>query len=101
MSRADVVSSTLLGITTSVGLYTAFLPDLREIRKTPPSSEDARSIRMGELAAGALTIGIGITATTMVHSPMPLALSIASALAMVCMYETILNAPATTKGTTP
>jgi len=95
MSRADVVSSSLLGITTSVGLYTAFLPKIPDIRKTPPSSDEAQSIRMGELAAGSLTVAIGLTASTLVKSPFPAALSIASALAMVCMYEMVLNAPAT------
>jgi hypothetical protein len=95
MSKADIVSSSLMGITTSVGLYTAFLPKINEIRKTPPTSDEATSIRMGELAAGALTVAIGMTASTLVKSPYPAALTIASALAMVCMYEMVLNAPAT------
>lgn len=97
MSKADVISSSLMGVTTSVGIFTAFLPKINEIRHTPPTSEEAKGIRTGEIAATALTVAIGATASTLVKSPYPVALSLASALAMVCMYEMILNTPATAK----
>jgi hypothetical protein len=87
----DIASATLMGITTSVGLYTAFLPKITEIRNTSPVSSEADAIRLGELAAGALTIGVGLTASSMTRSPYPFVLSIVAALAMVCMYETVLN----------
>lgn len=88
----SVVSASLLSVTSGIGVFTGLLPELSEVRKTLPDTDVANDVRMGEFAATALVVGIGVTATAMTKNPAPFIISIVSAIVLVSMYESVLHA---------
>lgn len=95
--RNQVASSVLLAVTTSVSTFTALLPPFAEVRKANKTDPDIRNdVRMGEAAASALVISIGLIASAMVDNHMPALVSVVAALALVGMYESILSHNAAT-----
>lgn len=100
---AQTVSVTMLSVTSSIGIFTSLLPPISEVRKTVAGSSDHRStvedVRMGELAAGALAIAIGITASSLSGSPLPGMASVVAAIGIIALYESILRATPVEKKT--
>lgn len=87
-------SIALLAVTSSVGVFTSFLPDLPDVRKSSPISDDMRrDVRVGEIAATALVVAIGFTASSLTGSPLPTVLAVGSALALIGLYESVLSTP--------
>lgn len=85
-------SAILLSVSQSVVVFTALLPPFAEIRKADKNDKDmVNDVRLGELAASALVIGIGVIASGVVNSPAPVAASVVCALALVGMYEGVLH----------
>lgn len=91
---ADAIGPTTLALTQAVGAFNAFLPHLSEIRKTDPNRDPsfAADVRMGEVAACALTVGVGAIATSMTGSSAPLVVAVIAAAGLVFMYESTLRA---------
>ncbi len=88
----QTTSVTLLSVTSSISIYTALLPPLSDVRKARGNQDVTNDVRMGELAATALTVAIGVSASAMVDSPIPGMVSVLAALTLVVMYETVLSA---------
>lgn len=81
-----------LAITQSVGAFQFFLPRLSDVRKANPSDADmAGDVRMGEVAAGALCIGIGAMVSSLSGSPYPAMVAILMTAILICVYETALR----------
>lgn len=99
--NSDTISASLLAVTSGVGLYTSFLPDMAEVRKAMPDDELSRDVRIGEVAATSLTVAIGVTASSLSKSVVPAMLSIVAAGGMIFMYESILRSPAPEKAANP
>lgn len=93
---AQTVSVTMLSVTSAVGVFTALLPPLKEVRQAVSSNSDYKStiedVRMAELAAGGVAIAVGITASSLSGTPVPAIASVVAALLIVGMYESILRA---------
>jgi hypothetical protein len=88
----QTASAIFLSVSTSIATFTALLPSLSEVRKADHNDPDAvADVRMGELAASALVVGIGVIATGVAGSPAPVAASILCALALVAVYESVLS----------
>ena len=87
----EAVSASLLAITASVGVFDNLLPQFSDVRKSLGELDMANDVRMGEVAAFALVVGIGVTATILTRSPIPATVSILSAAVLVLMYETALQ----------
>jgi hypothetical protein len=87
----QLTSVSLLAVTSSISLFPQLLPDLPTVRKTVSDPATINDVRMGEVAAAALAVAIGITGSTLTKSPIPATLAIVSALALVCMYESVLQ----------
>jgi len=84
-------SALLLSVTQSIAVFTALLPPFAEVRKGNKADPSIRDdVRMGEVAASALVIGIGVIASGVAGSPTPAMASIACAGVLVFMYETVL-----------
>lgn len=91
LTGADA-SGVLLAITQSVVVFTALLPEFREVRRANKNDPDMiKDLRVGEVAAVSLVVGIGFIASTVAGSPAPVIASVISALVLVAMYETVLN----------
>lgn len=97
MNRSQVASSVLLSVTTSVSTFTALLPPFSDVRKANKTDPDMRNdVRMGEAAASALVISIGLIASAMTDSHAPALVSVLAALILVAMYESVLSHNAAT-----
>lgn len=86
----NATASTLVAVTAGMTVFTSLLPPLHDVRKSIADEGMVNDVRMGEGAAAALTIGIGVVATGLSHSVSPLLFSILATAAMVVMYESVL-----------
>jgi len=86
----NVTAATLVSVTAGMTVFTSLLPPFHDVRKSISDEGMVNDVRMGEVASAALVIGIGLTATTLTRSPMPLLFSVAASAAMVVMYESVL-----------
>jgi hypothetical protein len=94
LPNPDIFGPSTLVLGQTVTAFQAFLPNFTEIRAAHPSTnpELAADVRMGEIAAGSLTIGVGIIASSLTGSPAPLVVGIITAGILVTLYESALNA---------
>jgi hypothetical protein len=61
------------------------------VRKASPTDHDARAdVRLGEAAASALVVGIGVIASGVTGTPGPAVASVLCALVLVGLYESVL-----------
>jgi hypothetical protein len=95
--NSDVASGTLLSVATGISVFTSLLPPLADVRKSVGDVDMIHDVRLGELASFGLVTSVGITASSLTNSPVPAMLSIVAALALVCMYESVLQATPTEK----
>lgn len=88
-----VIGPATLSLTTALGLFQAFLPSFSEMAKTNPEDnpEMVQDVRMGELAAGVLTLGIGGMMSALTGSPVPSYVAIVAATILVVLYESALR----------
>lgn len=89
---SDVTNAVLLSVTSSVGVFTAILPPLSDVRKAVGNADMTADVRMGEAAAGALVVGIGLVGSSLSNSPVPAMASVVFAGVLVCLYESVLVA---------
>jgi len=90
----ELIGPATLGVTTGIGAFTTFLPKLSDVRKADPLSDPAMAadVRLGEIAAVASTIGIGIITSSLTGSPIPAYTALAMSLVLVTLYECTLRA---------
>lgn len=90
--NSNAASATLLSVTNSVVVFTSLLPPFADVRKASPGDHDMRNdVRLGEAAASALVIGVGIVASGVSGSPAPTIISVIAAIVLVSMYESVLK----------
>jgi hypothetical protein len=85
-------SAALLAMTQAIAAFTTFLPPLAEVRKK--SIDDplfAGDVRVGELAAVSLTIGVGTIVSGLTGSNAPIVVSLITAFGLVVLYESTLR----------
>lgn len=72
--------------------FTTFLPSLADVRKAGPDNADmAGDVRLGEIAAGALALGIGAIASSLLGDPTPILVAAVMVVALIFVYETALR----------
>ena len=94
MTDPGVIGPAMLGMTQSISLFQTMLPKFSEIRKTNPEDNPAmvQDVRMGELAAVLLTLGIGGMTSALTGSSVPSVVAVTSAVGLVMLYESALRA---------
>jgi hypothetical protein len=76
----------------TISSFGNFLPSLSEIRKADPNDPDiAGDVRLGEIAASALAIGVGAIAGSLLGSPVPTFIAALTAIALIVIYENALR----------
>lgn len=103
-SSSDALGPAVIAIGQSVGAFQFFLPHLSEVRKSSidTNPDVAGDVRLGEVAASALTLGIGFMVTSLSGSAYPMYVAVLMCFILVCVYETALrsNLPLQPKKTT-
>lgn len=94
MPNPEIFGPATLVLGQSIGAFGTFMPKFTDIRAAHPSTnpELAADVRMGEVAASAITIGVGAIASSLTGSPAPMIVGILTALVLVSVYEGALNA---------
>lgn len=88
----ETIGPATLALTQSVGLFQTFLPKFSEIQRGSISDTGlASDVRMGELAASTLALGIGAMTSSLVGSPVPMLISVVSIVGLITLYETALR----------
>lgn len=82
-----------LSVTQGITAFNTFLPKLSEVRKANPQDNPdiAADVRMGEVAGCALTLGIGIIASSLTGSPAPTVSALIICFVLVTLYESTLH----------
>lgn len=88
----EILGPTTLAITQSVGLFTTFLPKFTDVKNgSPHDNEFCTDVRIGELAASTLTVGIGLIVSSLTGSPVPAMISVLMCALLMMLYERALN----------
>lgn len=83
---ALAVSSIAIGQTVSA--YQFFLPPLREVRQAGPDDQTmCRDVYVGQVAAGAVSIGVGMMLSFLTGSKLPAFISLFIALIIAGIYH--------------
>jgi hypothetical protein len=90
---SDAIGPATLALTQSIGAFQFFLPRLADVRRasTKDNPDIVGDVRMGEVAAGALCLGVGAIVSSMTGSPYPAMVSLVMMLVLVCVYEAALR----------
>lgn len=91
---SNVIGPATLAMTQTVGLFQFFLPRLSDVRKAD-AARDATivgDVRMGEVGATALCLGIGAMVSSLTGSSVPVVVSLLTALILIALYESVLQA---------
>lgn len=87
------LSVSTMAISTTLGAFYQFMPPIAEIRKRGTSDQSfCGDVRIGEVMATTLAVGIGAVASYLSGSPVPALVGIVLAFALVAGYETTLRA---------
>lgn len=83
-----------LAMTQGFTAFNAFLPKLTDVRKNNPADNPdfAGDVRLGEIAAAGLTLGMGLMISSLTGSPAPTVVAALLAFGLVFMYESVLRA---------
>lgn len=94
MVPPELIGPSILALTQGISAFTTFLPPIAELRKADPmyDTSTAADVRLGEVAAVTLTVGVGVIASSLTGSPVPAFTAVVVAAALVCLYETTLRA---------
>jgi hypothetical protein len=88
----EMYGPAMLGVTQGITTFTTLLPPLADIRKADPTDTSfAGDVRMGEVAAVTLTLGIGMISSSLTGSPVPAGTAVLMCFILLCVYESALR----------
>lgn len=89
---SDVLGPATLAAGQSISAFTAFLPRLTDVRKASPDDPGmVGDVRLGEIAASAIAIGIGVITSSLTGSPVPMYAAAFMIVILVMVYESALR----------
>lgn len=88
-----VIGAATLSMTQALSLFQSFLPRFSEISAADPSKDPAtvRDVRMGELAAVMMTLGIGGMTSALTGSSVPAVVAGITCMGLIGVYEYALR----------
>jgi hypothetical protein len=98
-SKEQTISVTLLAVTSTIGVYTSLLPPFKEVRQAVNDPATTNDVHMAEMAAGAVAVAVGLTASSLAGSPVPAMASVVAAVSIALMYESVLRSTPAEKKT--
>jgi hypothetical protein len=89
----NIFGPATLSVTQGITAFSSFLPRLSEVRKASISSDPdiAGDVRMGEVAATTITLGMGLIASSLTGSTVPVVASVLMSTVLICIYESALR----------
>ncbi len=76
-------------------MFQVFMPKFTDIGQHVPGSDPYfdKDVRMAEMAASLVTLGIGAVTSSLSGSPVPSVVSVVCVIGLICLYESALRAP--------
>lgn len=92
-AQPEAIGPATLALAQTIGAFNVFLPKFSDIRRATPNidRETTLDVRMGEVAALALSVGVGVIASALTGSPIPAFVALVMGGIMVCLYEATLR----------
>jgi hypothetical protein len=88
----SVIGPATLSMTQALSLFSQFVPRFSEISAADPNDEaTVRDVRMGELAAVLMTLGIGGMTSALTGSSVPAVIACTTCVGLVMLYEMALK----------
>lgn len=90
---SDIMGPAALSISQGISAFQFFLPKLSDVRKADPANDPdiVGDVRMGEIAAITLCVGVGAIVSSLSRSAIPAVVSALMAGILVCLYESALH----------
>ena len=90
----SIIGPATLAVSQAVSAFTTFLPPIADIRKNDPANnpEFTADVRMGEVAAVSITLGVGIIASSLTRNNTPTLVALVASLGLIFLYESTLRA---------
>lgn len=90
---SDMFGPAMLSVTSGIQAFATLLPKLSDVRKADPvrNPDIAADVRMGEIGASALTMGVGVIASSLTQSPLPAVTGLVMAAILIAVYESALR----------
>jgi hypothetical protein len=89
---SDVFGPASVAAGQALSSFGMFLPRLSDIRKADPGDPGMiGDVRLGEVAAVAVSLGVGMVASSLSKSPVPIYAGAFVSLILVCVYESALR----------
>lgn len=94
MIDPSLVGPATLAVSQAVSAFNAFLPPIADIRKKTPEedTEFTADVRMGEIAAVSITMGVGVIVSSLTGSSAPAVVALLCSVGLIVLYETALRA---------
>lgn len=90
---SDVFGPTALVAGQTISGFASFLPRLSEVRKANAETDTdmVGDVRLGEVAATAVSLGMGVIASSLTRSPIPMYAGAFVAIMLIIVYESALR----------
>lgn len=90
---SDVTGAATIAASQSFTAFYTLMPKLSDVRKADASinPDIVGDVRLGEVAAFTLSMGVGAIVSSLTGSPVPAVVSLIVALTMICIYETAMR----------
>ena len=94
LPNPDIFGPASLAMTQGITAFYTFLPKFSDVRKNDPSNNPdfAADVRMGEVAAVTVTMGIGLIASSITGSSAPAIVAAITCGVLIFLYESTLRA---------
>lgn len=94
MADGAAVGMATLALTQGFTQFNIMLPKISDIRKASVTDDPSLTadIRVGEIAAFAGTMAVGIMVSSLTGSPIPAYVSLVTAVFLIALYESVLRA---------
>lgn len=87
-----IIGPATLSMTQALSMFNMFLPDFTQLSKADPNDPGTiRDVRMGEIAAVMMTLGIGGMTSALTGSSVPAVIALLTCGGLVVLYEMALN----------
>jgi hypothetical protein len=93
MPSPEIVGPATIAISQGFSAFQFFLPKLSDVRKADANinPDIVGDVRLGEVAAFTLTVGVGAIVSSLTGSPVPAFVSLLIGLILIVVYETALS----------
>lgn len=92
LRNPDSITASTVSMGQTIAAYSHFLPPIREVRQA--SSDDPtmrQDVLIGQVAAGAITLSVGMMSTWLTNSAIPATVALTIAVVIALVYEYALK----------